>query len=133
MDAFYKAPRALLTAARIDMDDLKKFVYFHDWHIDILAVREGNRLTLGLKFNEQRATLTFVGTSRCAIEHFGLVNIVYDIKILQPGDAHYDRAQAALAKADRYSKMPGRHIAFVAATAGAQLAIEFESLDIEAT
>jgi hypothetical protein len=113
------------------MDELKKFVYFHDWDIDILAVREGNRLTLGLKFDDRRATVTFVGTSRCAVEHFGLTNIVYDIKILQPGEARYDKALAVLAGTDRFSEKPGCCIAFVAATAGAELVVEFESMEIE--
>lgn len=37
------------------MEDLTNFVDFHDRHIDLLAVREGNRLTLGLKFDERPA------------------------------------------------------------------------------
>ncbi|SAL37885.1 hypothetical protein [Caballeronia telluris] len=115
------------------MDELKRVVYFHDWHIDILAVRQGNRLTIGLYFDERRATLTFAGTSRSAVEHFGLVNIVYEIKILQPEDTRYEKALAVLEKADRYSPKQGRYIALVAATAGAELVIEFESLEIEAT
>ncbi|CAM2188413.1 conserved hypothetical protein [Paraburkholderia sacchari] len=113
------------------MNDLKKFVYFHDWNIDILAVREGNRLILGLNFDDKRATVTFAGTSRCVVEHFGMVNIVYDIKLLQPDDARYAKVLAVLEKSDRYSHTPGHQIAVVSATAGAELVVEFDSLEIE--
>lgn len=116
------------------MNELKTFQHFHDWYIDILAVTDdGDSLTLGLKLQDRRATVKFVGTRRCVVEHFGQLNIVYDIAILQPGDRRYGEAQAALAKADRYSEKPGRHIAFVAATVGAELVVEFESLEIQAT
>ncbi len=112
------------------MDELKKFVYFHDWYIDTLTVGDGYRLTLGMKLDDRRATVTFAGTSRCVVEHFGLLNIVYDIKILQPGGALYDKAIAALLRSEHFSKKQGRCIALVAATAGAEIIVEFESLEI---
>ena len=50
------------------MNELKTFTYFHDWHIDILAVTDdGDSLTLGLKLDARRATVTFVGTTRCVV------------------------------------------------------------------
>lgn len=112
------------------MDDLQTFCQFHDWYIDTLAVPEGNRLTLGLKLEDQRATVTFIGTSRCVVEHFGTLNIVYDIKIVEQGEARHEQALALLTKTARTSKPKGRLIAWVAATAGAEVVVEFDSLEI---
>lgn len=114
------------------MDDLKKFVCFHDWQIDAIAVRDRNKLSLELHFDDKRATVTFVGTSRCVVDHFGLLNIVYEIRLLQPGEARYAKALAALENADRHSHPPGRQIALVAATAGAELVVEFDELELQA-
>jgi hypothetical protein len=115
------------------MDNLKEFVYFHDWKIDSLTIREGNRLVLGLSFDRRRAEVAFVGTSRCSVEHFGILNIVYDITIIGPADKSYSKALSLLAKSDRFSKVCGQSIAFVAATAGAELFVEFDSLEISET
>ncbi|MDR5732286.1 hypothetical protein QCE47_08000 [Caballeronia sp. LZ025] len=112
------------------MDTLKQLVYFHDWHIDALSVREGNRLVLSLSFDKRQAEVEFVGTSRCSVQHFGILNIVYDIMIISPSDASYSKALTALAQSDRFSKVSGRLIAFIAATAGAELFVEFDSLEI---
>jgi hypothetical protein len=112
------------------MDSLKKFVYSHDWKIDTLSVRDGNRLVLGLSFDRRRAEVSFVGTSRCSVEHFGILNIVYDITIIDPSDKSYSKALSLLAKSDRFSKVTGRFIAFVASTVGAELFVEFDSLEV---
>jgi hypothetical protein len=103
------------------------------WYLDILAVREENRLTLGLKLDDRRATVTFVGTSRCEVGRFGILNIVGEIQVLRPGEPHYDKALAALAKTDRFSEKQGGCIAFVGTAAGAELFVEFDSLEIEST
>jgi hypothetical protein len=47
-------------------------------------------------------------------------------------DANYDLALAMLSKSECFSDTSGRQIAIVLATAGAELAVEFESLEIEA-
>lgn len=59
-------------------------------------------------------------------------NIVFEIKILKPGDTNYGMALAMLAKSERFSDTPGHQIAIVLATAGAEQAIEFGSLEIDA-
>ncbi|CAN7277299.1 MULTISPECIES: hypothetical protein [unclassified Caballeronia] len=116
------------------MDDLKAFTFFHDWYIDILAVTDdGDSLTVGLKLDERRATVTFVGTTRCVIEHYGLLNIVYDIKFLEPGTPCYEKALRALNQSDRFSDKQPKHLALVAATVGAEIVVEFGSLRIEST
>ncbi|WP_158899264.1 hypothetical protein [Burkholderia sp. L27(2015)] len=114
------------------MNELKTFTYFHDWYIDILAVTDdGDSLTLGLKLADRRATVTFVGTTRCVIEHYGLLNIVYDIKILEPGTPRYEHALKTLDSSDRFSDKQPKHLALVAATVGAEMVVEFTSLRIE--
>ncbi|MFM0053756.1 hypothetical protein [Caballeronia grimmiae] len=59
-----------------------------------------------------------------------MLNIVYDITILQPDDFQYEQALSTLKKSDRFSKNPGKNIALVAATAGAEIVVEFSALEI---
>jgi hypothetical protein len=54
------------------------------------------------------------------IEHYGLLNIVYDIKFLEPGTPRYDQALKALEKSDRFSEKEPIHLALVAATVGVE-------------
>jgi hypothetical protein len=116
------------------MDDLKAFTFFHDWYIDILAVTDdGDSLTLELKLDERRATVTFAGTTRCVVEHYGLLNIVYDIKLLESGTPGYEKALRTLNQSDRFSDKQPKHLALVAATVGAEMIVEFGSLRIEST
>ncbi|MFT4064823.1 hypothetical protein [Paraburkholderia sp.] len=115
------------------MDKLKEFDYFHDWNIDALAVRDRHKLIVMLEYDGKHATATFNGTSRCTVEHFSVSNnIVFEIKLLEPGDTNYDLALAMLSKSERFSDTPGCQIAIVLATAGAELAVEFETLEIDA-
>ncbi|APA84718.1 hypothetical protein BJG93_04435 [Paraburkholderia sprentiae WSM5005] len=115
------------------MDKLEGFHYFHDWNIDALAVRDRHKLVVMLEYDGKRATATFSGTTRCTVEHFSVSNnIVFEIKILRPGDANYDLALAMLSKSERFSRTAGRQVAIVLATAGAELAVEFETLEIDA-
>ncbi|MEM5314863.1 hypothetical protein [Paraburkholderia sp. JHI869] len=114
------------------MDKLKEFDYFHDWNLDILAVRNRHQLIVAMEYDGKRATLTFNGTIRCTVEHFSVENnIVFEVKILKQGDTNYDLALAMLAKSEYFSKGPGRQISMIVATAGAELAVEFDTLDIE--
>ncbi|ANB71947.1 hypothetical protein [Paraburkholderia phytofirmans] len=115
------------------MNELQTFDYFHDWQIDIVAVTDdGDSLTLGLKLDNRRATVTFVGTTRCVIEHYGLLNIVYDIKILEFGSPRYERVLKVLESSDRFSDKQPNLVALVAATVGAEMIVEFTSLRIQA-
>ncbi|MCC8402515.1 hypothetical protein LJ655_11540 [Paraburkholderia sp. MMS20-SJTN17] len=114
------------------MDKLKELEYFHDWNIDALAVRDRHKLIIMLEYEGKRATVIFSGTSRCTVEHFSVSNnIVFEIKTLKPEDTNYDLALAMLSKSERFSRTPGSQVAIVLATAGAELAIEFETLEID--
>jgi hypothetical protein len=75
--------------------------------------------------------VTFLGATRCLIEHFGLLNIVYHIQILEPGTSRYESSLNALTNSDRFSDEHASHIALVAATVGAEIVVEFSSLRIE--
>lgn len=113
------------------MDKLKEFDYFHDWNIGALAVSDRHKLVISMEDRGKRATLTFNRTSRCTLEHFSVTNnIVFDIKILNTGDANYELALSMLAKSERFTDTPGSQIALILATAGVEIAIEFDTLEI---
>ncbi|VXC75805.1 conserved hypothetical protein [Burkholderia sp. 8Y] len=112
------------------MDILNKYVCFHDWQINSLSCREGSRLVLGLSFDAKRAELAFVGTSRCVVEHFAILNIVYEIEVLPAEGAEYQSALTLLAKSDQFGKTRGSLIARVYAAAGAEMTVECESLEV---
>lgn len=113
------------------MDKLKEYDYFHDWNIDALAVSDRHKLIVAMEDRGKRATLTFNRTSRCTLEHFSVTNnIVFDVKILNPGNTNYDLALSMLAKSERFTDKPGTQIALILATAGVEIAIEFDTLEI---
>ncbi|MDR6386168.1 hypothetical protein [Paraburkholderia caribensis] len=65
------------------------------------------------------------------LENLALQNIVYAIEILAPGMPRFEKAQHRLAKAERWTdKQPGV-VAQVCSTCGAELGVEFDSLEIE--
>lgn len=132
MDTLPTGPTSTAIADRIRyMDELKTHAYFRDWQIDHLVIREGDCLTLELSLDGQRATITFAGTGRCVVERFGLTNIVYDIRILQPDDLRYERALRRLAQPAEDPHASGHSIAHVLATAGTGIIVEFNALGIE--
>lgn len=119
------------------MDELKKFVYFHDWYIDIIATRNEadpevpDTFILGLFDKGRRATITFRGVTRVSFENGGLLNIVYAIELLEPDSEPYKRATALLERS-AHGKQRAANVAYVFATAGAEIAVEFDSIRIEA-
>jgi hypothetical protein len=113
------------------MDSLKDFDYFHDWNIDAIAVSDRHKLIVEMEDQGRRATLTFNGASRCALEHFSVSNnIIFDVKILNRDDVNYDLALSMLDKSERFTDRPGRQVALILATAGVEIAIEFDTFDI---
>jgi hypothetical protein len=117
-------------------ESLEKFGHFHDWYLDIVATgpnREPRTLTLGLYLDDKRATVTFEGVTCVHLENWGLLNIVYAIRLLRPDDEGYIRARDILAKTERLSDLNGANVAYMYATLGAEIAVEFGSLRIEST
>ncbi|NIF76562.1 hypothetical protein F3J20_03980 [Paraburkholderia sp. Cy-641] len=114
------------------MDKLNAFNHFHDWYMDTLHVStERETLTLSLYLQNRRASLSFVGMSRCIVENLGLQNIVYAIDMLEEGTERYEKAQRRLATAERWTdNQPGK-LAQLFSTCVAELIVEFDSLEIE--
>jgi hypothetical protein len=117
----------------IKYDALEKFSCFHDWYLDIIAIgpnREPRTLTLGLYLESERATVTFEGVTCFRLENLGLLNIIFKILLLQPGDQDYPKALKVLEQGERLDNRKAAHVAYMYSTLGAQLAIEFDSLSI---
>ncbi|MBC8724893.1 hypothetical protein OKW38_004714 [Paraburkholderia sp. MM5496-R1] len=118
-------------------DALEQFGGFHDWYLDAIATsKEGgadtpNVLTLGLYDESRRATVTFLGVTRASIVDGGLLNIVNSIEVLKPGDEAYAAAIEVLKKSAHFGKRRADHIAYVFSTVGAEIAVEFETLEID--
>ncbi|MGT2470180.1 hypothetical protein [Paraburkholderia terrae] len=114
------------------MDNLSAFNHFHDWCLDTIRVSKVREtLTLGLYLQDQRASVSFVGMNRCVLENLGLQNIVYAIEIVEPGTSRFAKAQQMLAKAERWTDVQPGNVAQVFSTCGAELVVEFDSLEIE--
>lgn len=125
----HKQPR--MDVSRSGIESLGQF---HDWYLDIIATAPTHdRLTLGLYLGDRRATVTFVGVARCLLEHLAPQNIVLGIDLLEIGTHSYAEAQQALSSAETWSKKNSNHIAKVHSSVGAELIVEFDSLEIETT
>jgi hypothetical protein len=116
------------------MDLIKKFNSFHDWYLmGIFADREAGVIELSLMFDNRkdRACVKFQGATRCFVNDFLIQNIIYDVKILTDFDASdYRRALDALEKSyfGKESR-PNKPIAVLTATLGAELLIEFDTVE----
>jgi len=113
---------------------LTKWNNFHDWYLDRLALGpnvESPELVLGLYLGNERVGVTFEGVTCFNLECFGLLNIVYSIKIIEESDKNYESVIAVLNKGERLSTQKGAKLAFLYSSLGAELAIEFDSLRIE--
>lgn len=112
------------------MNDLKDYVYFHDWKLDAFGISEKNELVISMHDEDRHVMATFSGVSRCTLEHFGMVNIIYEMKIVNPGERNYEKAISMLAKSEGQSKPRARQIALLCATAGTELAVEFDTIKL---
>jgi hypothetical protein len=112
---------------------LKAWGYFHDWSLDSVTVgpnAEPRALTLGLYIGDRRVAVKFSGVTCVSVAHFGLLNIVYGIHVVAPGDTKYARASAVLETGERLTHRRAALLVFVYSTLGAELAIECDSLEI---
>jgi hypothetical protein len=116
-------------------ESLEQFGHFHDWYLDIVAVgpnHEPRTLTLGLYLDDKRATVTFEGVTCVRLENWGLLNIVYAIRLLRPDDEGCTLARNVLTKGERLGDRSGAHLAYIYSTLGAEIAVEFDSIRIGA-
>jgi hypothetical protein len=118
------------------MDIIKSNDSFHDWYILGLAVNpDKGELVLSLLFDNKRdrTRLIFKGASRCLVNDFLIQNIILSISILDDVESEgYRKARAALDKSYPWGKgNPSKKIAAIQATLGAELFIEFDSVEME--
>ena len=86
-----------------DAATLDDWGHFHDWYLDTVAVgpnEEPRVLKLGLYLGDRRATVTFNGVTCCHLDGFGLLNIVYSLRLTEPSDKDYPRVIAQLNKGE---------------------------------
>jgi hypothetical protein len=117
------------------MDIIKKFNSFHDWYLmGICADRKAAVVELALMFDngKDRANVLFKGATRCVVNDFLIQNIICDIKVLADFESpDYLRALEALEKSYfGKEKYPNKPIASVSATLGAELFVEFDTVDV---
>jgi hypothetical protein len=114
---------------------LAEWNHFHDWYLDRITIgpnEEPRALTLGLYLGNERANVTFEGVTCLSLENLGLLNIVYSIRIVEASDKNYDYVSAVLNKGERLSTHKAAKVAFMYSSLGAELAIEFDALEIQA-
>ncbi|MGS0895849.1 hypothetical protein ACVBGC_25450 [Burkholderia stagnalis] len=82
---------------------------------------------------QDRARLVFKGATRCWCNDFLIQNIISSIKVLTDFNSdEYLQALATLDKSYSWGKgQPLKSIASVQATLGAELLVEYDSLEIE--
>ena len=117
-----------------DATTLDDWGHFHDWYLDRVAVgpnEEPRKLMLGLYLGDRQATVTFEGVTCCHLDGFGLLNIVYSLRLVDPSDKDHSRVIAQLSKGERLSNRKGGAVAYMYSSLGAELAIEFDSLKVE--
>ncbi|NML33412.1 hypothetical protein [Paraburkholderia antibiotica] len=117
------------------MDLTNKLNAFHDWYLmGVLADREARIVELALMFDngKDRARVQFKGATRCLANDFLIQNIIYEVKVLTDFESpDYQRALHALEKSyfGKESR-PNKPIASLSATLGAELPIEFDTVEV---
>ncbi|APA84053.1 hypothetical protein BJG93_00530 [Paraburkholderia sprentiae WSM5005] len=112
------------------MDNDKTLDGFHDSYLIGIDVDHlTNSITLKLRLGDTVTSLIFHGATRFLLTEMLIQNIVYDIKDLMPGSDAHQHAKALLDKSYWKVKKPGSRIITITASLGAELLIEFESLE----
>ncbi|HEY2021749.1 hypothetical protein [Paraburkholderia sp.] len=118
------------------MKIIEKYELFHDWYLLGIAADMDNELVeLRLMFDNRkdRVRLSFSGATRCWVNDFLIQNIIYSIKVLTDFDSdEYRNVLALLDKSYSWGEgKPLKNIAVIEATLGAELLIEFDSVEVE--
>lgn len=118
------------------MTDIEMCESFHDWYLlGLTADMDKQVVEFQLMFDNKKelARLVFKGATRCWCNDFLIQNIIYSIRVLTDFNSdEYKQALAALDKSYSWGKgKPLKSIASVQATLGAELLVEFDSLEIE--
>ncbi|WP_250455411.1 hypothetical protein [Caballeronia sp. ATUFL_M2_KS44] len=116
---------------------LESFDFFHDWHVDAIALHSDNdpdcpdTLVLRLRQVNRRVIVTFRGMTRLGIEGGGTVNIVLSLEPVKPG-TETERLAAKLFENSLKAKRTADNTVILYPTAGFAIAVEFDSLTVEA-
>lgn len=103
---------------------------FHDSYIIGVDLDHlTNTLTLKMRLGDTVTSLVFQGVTRFLLTEMLMQNIVYDIKNLIPGSHAHQNAKVLLDKTYWQVKKPGSRIIAITASLGAELFIEFESVE----
>lgn len=118
------------------MQILEKYESFHDWYIlGVAADMDSQTVELQLLFDNRRdrVRLLFKGATRCWINDFLIQNIICSVKVLTDFSAdEYTKALLSLDRSYPWGKgKPPKNIAVIEATLGADMLIEFESLEVD--
>lgn len=115
---------------------LSEHGHFHDWYLEAIIIRGvtnprvPDTLILGLFEGEREATITFRGVSRLGIEAGGALNIVNSMEAIEPNSEAFQQVKSLLAKSAHDTRR-GKHTVYLYSTVGAEIAVEFDSLNIE--
>lgn len=117
------------------MNVIEKYQSFHDWYIMGVAVNMDRKLVeLHLMFDNKNdhVHVRFSGATRCWINDFLIQNIIYSIKILSVFDGdEYKSALSLLDKSYSWGRdKPLKNIAVIAPTLGADVLIEFDTVEV---
>ncbi|KXU91370.1 hypothetical protein CI15_02025 [Paraburkholderia monticola] len=111
------------------MENEKTLDGFHDSYLIGIDVDHlTNSITLKLRLGGTVTSLIFLGATRFLLTEMLIQNIVYDIRELIPGSDAHQNAKALLDKTYWKVKKPGSRIVTITASLGAELFIEFESV-----
>ncbi|PLZ00837.1 hypothetical protein CY652_19195 [Burkholderia sp. WAC0059] len=81
--------------------------------------------------DNRRATVTFQGVTCVCLESWGLLNIVYSIRLLRPDDERFAQARTVLARGERLTDRRAACLVYLYSTLGAEIAVELDSIRIE--
>jgi hypothetical protein len=109
---------------------------FHDWFLESIVVRGSDdprvpdTLILGLRDDTRGSVeIIFSGMTRAGIENGGALNIVNALEIVEPGEDGFELAQSLLARS-AHGKRKARLVAYLYATVGAEIAVEFDRVTV---
>jgi hypothetical protein len=124
--------RAVFADAILEMMKMtnpKIFEELHDAYIIAVEVDHLSKVvSLRLRLDTRIFTLIFDGATRFLLTEMVMQNIVYSISILEPGSRDYIDAAAKLENTYWKHELKGKQIAFLSASLGAEMYIEYDSV-----
>ncbi|WP_143746416.1 hypothetical protein [Caballeronia catudaia] len=115
---------------------IARYHSFHDWYLCGVSADMFSKvveLTLMFDNRKDRARLRFSGATRCLVKDFLIQNIIYSVDVLSDFESQeFKQARSALDCSYPWGKdKPPKPIASISASIGADLLIEFDSVDVE--